>query len=512
MDTMREARKQAAQRPRRVMYNDDGCHEKPYSTPAELTALRLDQLTDTQVDTICYCTGGGGLFWGHIPEVGELIGEFVGANDEQYVKDICASLKALRDLGTDPLKVAIEFGHAHGQEVFWSYRMNNIEDSYAPWSLSRWKREHPQYCFGQSGDWAKYEMTDPRKWWAGLDFAEPEVREYLLRIFADVCRRYDIDGVEMDWFRSPRYFRPTIAGQPVAPEQVALMTDFVRRIRVLTEQAAAKRGRPILISSRIPLSLERCLAIGLDVPTWLREGLCDILVLGGDLGPMAMAPQLREMAALAHGHGVRTMANICGSGMQKGQGYTQLEAWWAAATNAYHAGVDGVYVFNVFPSQPDERFSRLGSIDTLRGLNKLYAVDPIEPRDLWGFNRAGLVLPDRLPIELAPTGTGAALLPVGEDIVANAPAGRTAHARLRLRVGALAAEDSLVVCLNGQALGCLAPATPPTAQAPAAWFEVDVDARQVQPGTNRIEVRLATTRALTSPTPLDRVELTVTYQ
>lgn len=143
-DAMRKARKQAAQRQRRIMYNDDGCHEQPYKTPEELVALRLRQLVGTQVDTICYCTGGGGLFWGHLPEAGELIGEFVTPGDAQYVKDICAGLKALKDMGTDPLKVSVEFGHKNRQEVFWSYRMNNIEDSYCPWSLSRWKREHPE--------------------------------------------------------------------------------------------------------------------------------------------------------------------------------------------------------------------------------------------------------------------------------------------------------------------------------------------------------------------------------
>jgi hypothetical protein len=51
---MRQARKKAAQRRRRIMYNDDGCHTRPYSTPEEFLSLRLNQLIGTQVDTICY--------------------------------------------------------------------------------------------------------------------------------------------------------------------------------------------------------------------------------------------------------------------------------------------------------------------------------------------------------------------------------------------------------------------------------------------------------------------------
>jgi hypothetical protein len=198
--------------------------------------------------------------------------------------------------------------------------------------------------------------------------------------------------------------------------------------------------------------------------------------------------------------------------MQQGQGYTSPEAWWAAGMNAYQAGADGVYMFNVFPGKPDERFSRLGSVETLKGLDKLYAVDPIQPRNLWGFNRCGLVLPDRLPVELSPTGAATAKLPVGEDLAAHAPKGKAPHARLKLRLQGLAPDEQLLVGLNGQALGCLPPAKTPTGEAPGTWFEAPVDPRLVRAGENLIDVRLATTRALTQSVTLDRVELAVNYR
>jgi|SaaInlStandDraft_1057018.scaffolds.fasta_scaffold223667_1 hypothetical protein len=46
-------------------------------------------------------------------------------------------------------------------EVFWSYRMNKIEGSFAATYLARWKVEHPEYLLGKSEDYAKYLMTDP---------------------------------------------------------------------------------------------------------------------------------------------------------------------------------------------------------------------------------------------------------------------------------------------------------------------------------------------------------------
>jgi Glycosyl hydrolase-like 10 len=510
-DDLQEARKKAAWRQRRIMYNDDGCHVRPYTTPEELVALRLKQIVGTQVDTISYCTGGGGLFWGHQPKVGELVGEFVTENDGQYVKDMCSSLQALKELGTDPLAVAVEFGHANGMEVFWSYRMNNIEDSFAPWSHPRWKREHPEYLLGKPEDYAKYPMTDPRKWWAGLNFAVPEVRGHVLAIFEDVFTRYDIDGVDMDWFRHPRFFPETTEERAVTPEHVAMMNDFVRKVRALSEKAGVARGRPLLISCRVPLSVERCLAIGLDVPTWLEEDLVDILVFGGDLGPMAMAPQLRAMVELAHKYNVPAMANIGGSGLQPNTGYYTEEAWWAAATNAWHAGVDGIYTFNLFPTEPKEQYSRIGSLDTLKGLDKLYAIDPVLPKDFWGFDRSALVVPDRLPLALQPEMAVTAKLPVGEDIAANAPAGKTPQVLLRLRFPTVQGEE-LRVTLNGKDLGLVTPAAP-LGDAPApAWFELSVQPRDLRVGMNLVDVGLVTKRPVVEEIQMDRLELVVTYR
>jgi hypothetical protein len=444
--------------------------------------------------------------------VGEAIGEFVSDGDEQYVKDLCAGLRALEKLGTDPLAEAVKFGHGQGMETFWSCRMNNIEDSFAPWSRSRWKREHPEYLFGAPGDWNKYDMPDPRKWWGALDFAVPEVRAHMLRIFEDVFTRYDIDGIEMDWFRHPRFFRETNEDQPVTPEHLAMMNDFVRKVRALADRTSAQRGRPLLISCRVPLSVERCRAVGLDLNTWLDEDLIDILEFGGDLGPMAMAAQLRAMAGLAHKYHVPAMANICGSGLQPAHTYHTKDAWYGAAMNAWQAGVDGIYAFNLFPTEPVEQYSRMGSAETLKGLDKIYAIDPIEPRDFWGFDRAALVVPDRLPIPLAPNGIVTARLPVGEDIAANAPEGKTARAVLRIRLSEAAQGDQLRVTLNGTDLGTAPSEEALVPAATTAWFQLAPPLQNIRPGDNQLEIRLETQRTSDTPILMDRLELNVSYQ
>jgi len=107
------------------------------------------------------------------------------------------------------------------------------------------------------------------------------VRDYIFRILEEVCQRYDVDGIELDWMRHPKFFRPTTDGNPATPEQVEMMNDLVRRIRAMTERVAEQRGRPLLVATRVTLNVEHSLDLGLDLKTWLEEDLVDIVTVGG---------------------------------------------------------------------------------------------------------------------------------------------------------------------------------------------------------------------------------------
>ena len=338
LDDMKQAREQAAHRPRRIIYNDDGCHGGARGTPEGLIALRVRQVIDTQVDSIYYCTGGGGLFWAHQPQVGEVVGEFVNESSAQDAKSMRDGLIALKKLGTDPLAVVVDYGHKNNKEVFWSYRMNNPEDSYAPWGLSRRKREHPELVMGVPSDWSKYPQTHPKAWWAAWDFAKPEVRDYLFRICEDVCQRYDIDGIELDFIRQPLYFRPNLDGRPAEPQHVEMMTDLVRRIRAMTERVSLERGRPLLVTVRAPLSVQSSLDIGLDIPTYLKEDLMDIMIASADYVQMAVASRLRDMVDLGHQYNVPVYALLTPPQEPKYRSGKPIEAWRGGAMNRWYWG------------------------------------------------------------------------------------------------------------------------------------------------------------------------------
>ena len=63
-------------------------------------------------------------------------------------------------------------------------------------------------------------------------------------------------------------------------------------------------------------------------------------------------------------------------------------------------------------------------------------IEQFKPKGRWA-----LVTPDRLPITLGKGGWTPAKLPVGEDIAANTPAGKTCTAQLRLQLSVLAEGD-----------------------------------------------------------------------
>ena len=78
----------------------------------------------------------------------------------------------------------------------------------------------------------------------------------------------------------------------------------------------------------------------------------------------------------------------------------------AAAMNIWYVGADGVYTFNFFPTKRDERFDQLGSLQTLKGLDKVYCVDRMAIEKFPPKSRWALVAPDRLPISLELDGGG----------------------------------------------------------------------------------------------------------
>ena len=437
-EALAKQRRQMQHRERRIIYNNDGGDAFSGATPDRLLSRRMKWVLDTQVDSVFYCTGATTMFT-HQAKVGETYGEHGGSVD---------SIRALAGLGTDCLEEVIKFCHENDLEVFFTHRINDIHDSFLDWELSTWKREHPEYLMGTPADLEKYPVVDPRKRWTALDFEIQEVRDYLLAIIDDVLSRYDVDGIEIDYFRNPCFFRPNLTFEPATPGQVAILTGFQRRVREKAYEHGNARGRPILVATRVPMTKAAGLHVGIDVAGWLKDGLLDVLIAGGGYVPFTMPT--RELVKLGHEHGVPVYPAISASGM-KAPHNTDAH-WRGAAANIWQAGADGVYLFNTFPGQPKHpHFTQLGDAEALTRMDKMFVMDNVPIRS--GGLVQGIAQSQILPVALDSAGkTRGVVLPVGEDVAAAAEEGRLALAELRIRFQGKLPGDAVAVRLNGEVI------------------------------------------------------------
>lgn len=323
--------------------------------PENFLKQRALGLVGSQVDSIFYCTG---VFnnYSHQSQESEIL-TWNNKEAREYLNTLFQS-------GTDPLKMMVEFSHQNGIEVFWSMRMNDSHDS----GLNRddlftqWKRDHPEYLVGKKDDKFPYGANR----WSSVNYEIIEVREKVFRILKDVCSRYDIDGIELDFFRHPVLFKPQMTGAPVSQEQRNKMTDLIRRIYEMTIELGLKRGRPILIAIRIPDSVEYCKAIGIDLLRWLDKEYIDIIT-GADY--FKLEPW-ENLVSLGRKFQIPVYACFESRRIEKvndPEGITTLPIWRGEALNAWKAGISGIYTFNRF-NPNDQLFKEIGNPELLATL------------------------------------------------------------------------------------------------------------------------------------------------
>jgi len=491
LEELRQQRKEAAHRKRRIIYNNDGddltafIRDAKDMTPDEFLARRTSAVAGTQVDTIFYCTG---LCFGILRYDSKLGDNLVrrALEADKLPRDKTEQFLAKK---LDPMQMIVDFCRRNKIEVFCSMRMNDTHDGRNPLLFSTFKKNHPECLNGTAEKPPKYGV------WTAVDYARPEVRDLRVRMFQEACENYDLDGIEMDFFRHSILFKSHADGAVVSPQERDLMTDMVRRIRRMTEEVGLKRGRPILVAVRVPDSVGYCEATGLDLARWLDEGLLDILIPGGyfRLNPWETSVEL------GHRHGVPVYPSLDESRMQckwpdpseAGKIRNTPACFRARAAEVWDSGADGVYMFNLFdPRSP--LWSELGDPKTLQGLDAVYTTGARGAAGIAGrgngfpggerfLNRLAFC-PER-PLKLVPGRAATVDLRVGQQIVGAESRGHAPKVTLRLRVKDLPDADELAVKLNGQAL------TGPKRQ--DAWLDYPVQPTLVVKGTNRFEIALA---------------------
>jgi hypothetical protein len=358
-----------------------------------------------------------------------------------------------REQGLDYFEELIKRGHNRGKEIWWGLRMNEVERGHAflydikNTSFAEMKERNPVKA-------AHPEWLLRSWWWQGFwNYAVKEVRDYRLSIVREVAEQSDFDGVHLDFLRTTPHLPP---GKQW--ENREHLTSFMREVRTSLQSQAAKRGRPFLLAARVPDSVEGCHADGLDLETWAREGLVDVLVLGTRTIKVDVASFRKAMA----GAPVKLMPSFdCFHATDGYHGDQSLDLVRGVFGNYLHQGADGVGAFNGIIGAPEQAkklglthtdtrdlqvFSTIGSLTTMSDKARYY---PIDRRGGYahneGYGSSNNNAP--LPIELRNDQSPSTLtLPVWESVKAGT------DARVRLVLFQQVESDEVTVQLNGTAL------------------------------------------------------------
>ena len=374
----------------RLLYNSDGTNifmKQPVPISARDVYQAVDEVAGTQVTTFLICPNAGQnmYFRGVItPMLGEEDYDKILSGElpiPEHLRNCVINLRNLVDNGNDPIGLVVERAREKGLEAFITFRMNELHDVTEKYSVLHapfWK-EHPEY---RLNDLSESEYGNH-----ALDYGRSEVRDYYFSLLKEVCERYSPDGLELDFQRFPHYFSH-IPG--AAWEKREIMTDFLRRVRKMTD--TAKSGR-LLLAVRIPSILNACRTVGLDIGEWIKEGLIDFVTAAPFL-TSEFNMDVKEFRNLAEPYNIPVYTGLEFS--LRGRPMTK-ETFRAAAMNYLDQGADGLYLFNFFcyreiGLEPDFTvLDEIGRKETLLGREKQYEAIPISRYE------QNVALPSSLP-------------------------------------------------------------------------------------------------------------------
>ena len=217
-----------------------------------------------------------------------------------------------------------------------SIRMNDVHenDNLAhPFHSDFWRK--PEY----------FRKGHPGYYARGLDYAHAEVRGHYKALIVETLERYDVDGLELDFMREPYLFSK---GEEQAGSKV--LTQWLREMRQLVDETAARRGHPMKVGVRVPFDPATTLALGLDAPTWAKEGLVDLVIVAPRWGTLHFGMPVGKWREML-GDRV-TLAGGLDMNYQPYPGgprrVVDTEYAAGAAVSVLAGGADVVYLFNYF--------------------------------------------------------------------------------------------------------------------------------------------------------------------
>ncbi len=250
--------------------------------------------------------------------------------------------------GGDIVQDFIDSCRNNGLSPFISYRLNDTHHletvdpaAVVPSSVktaSQFYHDFPEYRLSQDvTDW------DERV----QNWAIEAVRDYKFDFISELCEKYDIDGLELDFLRHYRHFLTD--GSITVETKKAIMTSFVADVRAVLDKTA-RLGKSRYLSIRVPCDIPALEGMGLDLSALVAVGV-DMINLSNYYHMKQQNDAETIKASLANVNVYNEIAYTCGLTPITGSDevihrLATPEMINTAAHLAYSAGLDGVSSFN----------------------------------------------------------------------------------------------------------------------------------------------------------------------
>lgn len=268
----------------------------------------------------------------------------------------------LHKLGiNDVFELLITRSRDRGISPWVSLRMNDMHYNEDPNLMNPFWNEHPEYWILKKPGFDN-----------GFNFTIDDVQTHYLKIIRESFFRWDVDGVELDWMRFPNLFR---AGG-LATGRSAI-TELMRKVRVIADEAAGHHGHSVEIAVRVPATPKFAFGLGLDAQTWMREGLVDILIPGSHWRPSFPDTPVSKWKTIAGDCQVVPATDLWMGGVPGGTvAATGMAPIRGFTTSMLERGAEGIYLFNHFDpvETPLAKYTVESGIDEGRNLHDLLAV------------------------------------------------------------------------------------------------------------------------------------------
>ncbi len=287
-------------------------------------------------------------------------------------------------MGIEPFELAIKAIKNAGAKVFFSIRMNEFH------YMTRWRT---------AGASLWYQRPDLRMAEdAPFDYENKEVRDYYLIYIKELCENYDIDGIELDYWRGQEFFKA-----PVTPEKTAIITEFNKEIRKEIDKISEKKGKRIIISARTHVHPEKALEKGWDSAAWVKNGSVDVLTLSNFFIPSTCEAPIEKWVELIGADGLRRSEykiNVCADMASCCIAWPLPELKWLLTNTEmmkgfgathFDRGADGIYTFNILNrdyhlpmNEMACDFSKFGDINSCKEGKRVHILTSDDPSE-YGF-------------------------------------------------------------------------------------------------------------------------------